>query len=66
MLVISDTRTCVRLACPACGAEQTLARFTSRREDGRERSEPDEGQWLPCPVCQEWSPVEQREVAAAH
>ena len=65
MRVISDDGGFIRLACPACGSQRTLTRFRSRQLNGRERVEPEQGQWLPCPVCQEWSPVEGPDVATA-
>jgi uncharacterized protein YbaR (Trm112 family) len=65
MRVISDDGGYVRLACPACGAQRTVGRFKSRLASGRERYEPEEGQWLPCQVCQEWSPVEHEDAATA-
>jgi hypothetical protein len=58
VLVINDTTASVEVQCPACGAKQTLPRFVTRQDTGRERCEPDLGQWLPCRVCQEWSPIE--------
>jgi predicted RNA-binding Zn-ribbon protein involved in translation (DUF1610 family) len=58
MLVVDDSRTSVKVRCPACGTEQILQRFVSRLATGRERCEPEAGQWLPCRACQEWSPIE--------
>ena len=48
----------MRIRCPGCGAEQTLPRSTSRAASGRVRREPADWQWLPCHVCQDWSPLE--------
>ena len=57
-LLIDDTATDVRIRCPRCGAEQTVPRWTTRKASGRVRNEPVGGQWLPCHVCQDWSPLE--------
>jgi len=61
MLVTERKRSIVEVRCPRCGTEQAFPRFTSRLADGRVRTEPDEGQWLPCHACGDWSPLEDQE-----
>lgn len=58
VLVLSETPTAVELQCSGCGARQTVERFRTVSVSGRVRLEPELGQWVPCPVCQDWSPVE--------
>jgi translation initiation factor 2 beta subunit (eIF-2beta)/eIF-5 len=57
MLMIGDRDGLVRFECEACGAQQTMRRFTSRPSSGRTRCEPEEGQWLHCGACGDWSPL---------
>ena len=58
VLVLSQTPTAVELQCSGCGARHTVERFRTESVSGRVRCEPELGQWLPCPACQDWSPVE--------
>ncbi|MBN1530160.1 MAG: hypothetical protein JW895_13960 [Thermoleophilaceae bacterium] len=57
MILIADSAGAVRFECNACGAQQTMRRFRSRPVTGGERVEPEEGQWLRCRVCGDWSPL---------
>jgi predicted RNA-binding Zn-ribbon protein involved in translation (DUF1610 family) len=65
MILISDNSGAVRFECNACGAQQTMRRFTSRPVTGRTRDEPEAGQWLRCSTCGDWSPLETRPVVTA-
>jgi hypothetical protein len=56
VILISDNAGTVRVECNACGAQQTLRRFRNRRM----RDEPEQGQWLRCTTCGDWSPLETR------
>jgi hypothetical protein len=58
MRLIEETSAQVRAQCEACGAEQILRRFTSRPLSGRVRCEPEDGRWLQCRVCGDWSAFE--------
>jgi hypothetical protein len=58
MLAVDETSTHVRVACNACGAERIFRRFTSRPTLGGIRHEPEEGRWIQCRVCGDWSPFE--------
>jgi hypothetical protein len=58
VLVLSETPTAVELQCSGCGGRHTVKRFRTESVSGRVRDEPEIGQWLPCPICQDWSPVE--------
>ena len=67
MLITGRKHPFVQVRCPRCGTEQAFPRFTSRLADGRVRAEPEDGQWLPCHACGDWSPLEEREPeAVAH
>jgi hypothetical protein len=56
VILLSDNAGSVRVECNACGARQTLRRFRNRRM----RNEPEQGQWLQCRICSDWSPLEHR------
>jgi hypothetical protein len=58
MLVIVDNDDYVHAECNHCGARQPFRRFTSRAAGGGVRREPEEGQWLHCRVCGDWSQLE--------
>jgi hypothetical protein len=55
MVCVQERDGQVRAACEACGAEQLLPRFASTTASGYVRCEPEEGQWLQCRVCSDWS-----------
>jgi len=58
VILIADRAGAVRYECEACGAQHSMKRFKSRPITGGERCEPEEGQWLRCRVCGDWSPLE--------
>jgi hypothetical protein len=64
MLVTGRNQSFVEARCPRCGTQERFERFTSRLADGRVRTEPANGQWLPCHACGEWSPLEERHLEA--
>jgi predicted RNA-binding Zn-ribbon protein involved in translation (DUF1610 family) len=65
VILIADSAGAVRFECDACGAQQAMRRFRSRPITGGERCEPEDGQWLRCGVCGDWSPLERVRPAAA-
>jgi hypothetical protein len=65
MRAIQVRATHVRAECEACGAHQTLKRFRSRPVGGGSHCEPEEGQWIQCRVCGDWSPFESHRGAPA-
>jgi hypothetical protein len=63
MLMLRDRDSSVEVKCPACETRQAFPRFISRLPDGSVRHEPEPGQWLPCHVCGDWSPLDGRREA---